>query len=69
MRLGQKRFERELVTVLQMLVSEIPEADALRATDQVAIQALIEADVLDCGHAVKLDDRVRESLLELDLGI
>lgn len=68
-RLGGQRFEREVATALQALVAEIPLGDALRATEQGAIQALIEADVLDRSHVEKLSEARRQDMLEGDLGL
>ena len=68
-RLGGARFERLVSQALQILVSEIPAADAALATDEVAVLTLIEAGVLERDHAAKLGDAGREALLAGDLGL
>jgi hypothetical protein len=68
-RLGAVRFERELGQALQAIISEIPTADAERATDEAVLLALIEAGVVGRDHAEKLGDKKLEDLLSMDLGL
>lgn len=68
-RLGSDRFERELRQALQAIISEIPAADAERATDEAVVLALIEAGVTGRDQAEKLGDKKLEDLLSMDLGL
>lgn len=68
-RLGGQRFEHEVPLALQALVADVPVVDAQRATDQVAIQSLIEAGVLDRRSVDLLGEVRRQAVLEGDLGL